>query len=166
MTASHEADMCRTVRWVGDAATGSLAFDRSDPAADGIRRDRLPGRARRSGKRSRHCGCEAHRPSASRRRMARSSGLGSRGTDDPATHHAVARRSHRVPAHQPPDRRQPVLGARPDGRRVAPPDQRMTARAILDRLLSEARTIDEEDRAMCRAIGRTAQAWSNRGRGS
>ncbi len=39
-----------------------------------------------------------------------------------------------------------------------------TAAAILERLLAEARKIDEEDRAMCRAIGRHGRPWSGRGR--
>ena len=39
-------------------------------------------------------------------------------------------------------------------------------RALLDRLLSEARAIEDEDRAMCRAIGRHGAALVEPGRGS
>ena len=40
-----------------------------------------------------------------------------------------------------------------------------TVRAILDRLLSEARAIDDEDRAMCRAIGRHGASLIEPGQG-
>ena len=78
----------------------------------------------------------------------------------------VARPGHRASPHQPTDRGQPVLGARPHGRLDGVDGRGRRGPAILDRLLAEARQIDEEDRAMCRAIGRHGAAWSSRGRGS
>ena len=63
-------------------------------------------------------------------------------------------RGHRPPPDEPADRREPLLGPRPD--RAASSTRPATdgPGALLDRILAEAHAIADEDKAMCRAIGR------------
>ena len=120
---------------------------RSDPAADAARLPRLPHRRGGLGGDPRRCACAARRPSASRRPWASSSACSSR--DRPARRYAQRlERGDRLPAHQPADRGQSVLGARPHGAqrrgrtwRHGPPP------SCIALLLQEALAIEEEDRA-------------------
>ena len=63
-------------------------------------------------------------------------------------------RRRRLSADQPAHGRQPVLGARPDRTRDRRRERGHDAAGRSERLLDEAHAIADEDRAMCRAIGR------------
>ena len=103
------------------------AADRPDPAADGVRRDRLSGRAGGLGgdQVAAGPGCAGDRRRGGLRGGDRGTvpGPGRRGRRPPG-----AARGDRLPPHQPADRREPVLGPRPDGRASAADRHRDEAR--------------------------------------
>ena len=149
-----ETDTFSTLRWVGDAATGYLEVDRPDPAADASMSRSIAATCRRSGRRSNRCGCGEHPPSASQRLMGRCSAHAPRAIRDGAT---VRRASHEATASLRTSRPTAVnlFWALDRMDRCLPPDDETTGAALLEMLLAEARKIDEEDRSMCRAIGRS-----------
>jgi methylthioribose-1-phosphate isomerase len=152
MTASHEAETFRTVRWVGDAATGFLRL---------IDQTRLPTEFLEIDCRDVPAVWEAIK--ALRVRGAPAIGIaaaygaviGARayGRDDRAR---IARSLGEATAS--------LRTSRPTAVNLFWALDRMEARmastthddgpAILDELLGEAQRIEDEDRAMCRAIGR------------
>ena len=75
------------------------------------------------------------------------------------------RRSGRLSGHQPADGRQPVLGAGTDERKAAERLRGRPTGEIAAALLAEAQAIHEEDRQMCRAIGRHGAALLSDGQG-
>ena len=129
MTPSHEHRVDRRHRRLPAPA-------RPDPAAGDAGLSRLPHRRGRLGGDPDACASAARRPSASRRRRASSSACRTAAR-------RLGREVGRLPAHQPADGGEPVLGAGPHGAASARPagaDGRV-------RLLDEALAIEEEDGA-------------------
>ena len=132
---------------------GPCSADRSNLAADAGANIAIAAPSRRCGKRSAFCACAAPRPSASRRRWASSSAC--KRTTEPASYAARLEGSRRLPAHQPADRGQSLLGHRTARKESRGRSWTKRSPAGVTRsLLEEALAIEEEDRAMCRAIGR------------
>jgi methylthioribose-1-phosphate isomerase len=163
MTVNHEADISRTVRWIGDAATGFLRL---------IDQTRLPMEFVEIDCRDVPAVWEAIK--TLRVRGAPAIGIaaaygaviGSRaqGIDNgPAIRQALVEATAYLRTSRPTavnlfwalDRMDGTLSSLPPG----------DGPAMVDRLLSEARAIDDEDRAMCRAIGRHGASLVQPGQG-
>ena len=164
MSKSNESGPFQTVHWVGDAATG---FPRL------IDQTRLPNEyveidcrdvpaVWEAIKSLRVRGAPAIGVAAAYGAVigARTAGPGRSGGRP-----SRAPRSHRLPPHQPPDRRESVLGPGSDGRRREPTGPIAMVPRSWNGFSDEARLIDEEDRAMCRSIGRHGAALVGAGQG-
>ena len=140
-------------RCTGSAARRPSAADRSDAAAGRVRRDRLPRRGGGLGGDSRRCGSAGRRPSASprptacawacKRQPPATKPLSSAAWTETAAYLATSRPTA-VNLFWALDR----MKAAAAGLRGQPPGE------IAAALLAEAQAIHEEDRQMCRAIGR------------
>jgi methylthioribose-1-phosphate isomerase len=163
MTVNHDANESRTVRWIGDAATGFLRL---------IDQTRLPLELVETDCQDVPTVWEAIK--ALRVRGAPAIGvaaaygavIGARahGYDDPV---AIKRALAEATAHLRTSRPTAVnlfwALDRMDGALASA--SASDGRALLERLLYEARSIDEEDRAMCRAIGRHGAGLVRPGQG-
>ena len=163
MTVSHEPDMSRTVGWIGDAATGFLRLIdqtrlpmefveidcRDVPAVwEAIKTLRV--RARRQSGSPPRTGLSSVRvPGAS------IAGAAIKRAMVEATAYLRTSRPTAVNLFWALDRMDATLSSLSTG----------DGPAIVDRLLSEARAIDDEDRAMCRAIGRHGASLVQPGQG-
>ena len=132
MTVSHEPDTSRTVRWIGDAATGFLRLiDQTRLPMEFVEIDcRDVPAVWEAIKTLRVRGAPAIGIAAAYGAVigARAQGM----HDRPVVRRAL-RRGHRLPPHQPADRRQPVLGAGPHGcARCRPAQRRRSARFWTD----------------------------------
>ena len=144
-----------TLRWIG-GVDGHLRLIDQTLLADRTCRDRMPRRARRCGRRSARCASAAPRPSASRRRTACAWDCKTSLTTDEATFfarlHDVAddlatSRPTAVNLFWALERMKRLCRERCAGKMLA-------ARNRRQRCWPKPRRFDEEDRAMCRAIGR------------
>ena len=158
----EESDAFQTVQWVGDAATGYLRLiDQTRLPTEYVEIDcrdvptvweaiKLAAGPGSAGDRRRGCLRGGDRGAVA--------GRSRRGGRPPS-----AGRGRRLAAHQPPDRRQSVLGAGPHGqpRSIAGKSMMMARRSSVG-CFRGAVAIDEEDRAMCRAIGRHGAALVGR----
>jgi methylthioribose-1-phosphate isomerase len=160
---SNDSDAFQTVRWVGDASTGFLRLiDQTRLPTDYVEIDcRDVSTVWEAIKLLRVRGAPAIGVAAAYGALI---GARSQGDSDAMTvRHALADATARLRTSRPTavnlfwalDRMDAVVKQASDD----------DGRAILDRLLTEARKIDEEDRAMCRAIGQHGAALVGQGHG-